>query len=47
VFGIESEPVAKKILVAMHLPVEAPELHPARPPPGCDREAQEAEDWVK
>ena len=25
---------AKKILTAMHLPTEVPELHPARPPPG-------------
>jgi hypothetical protein len=24
---IKSEPIAKKILVAMHLPAEAPELH--------------------
>jgi hypothetical protein len=59
---IKSEPIAKKILVAMHLPVElgptrptpAPrgfaalfaKLHPARSPPGCDREVQEAEGWV-
>jgi hypothetical protein len=25
---------ARKILVAMHLPADVPELHPARPPPG-------------
>ena len=31
---IKSEEVAKKILTAMHLPTEVPELHPARPPPG-------------
>ena len=31
---IKSEDVAKKILTAMHLPTEVPELHPARPPPG-------------
>jgi hypothetical protein len=43
---IKGEPIAKKILVAMHLPGEAPELHPARPPPGRDREAQQAEDRV-
>ena len=42
---IKSEAISKKILVAMHLPAEAPELHPARPPPG-ERETQEAEEWV-
>jgi hypothetical protein len=31
---IKSEEVARKILTAMHLPTEVPELHPARPPPG-------------
>jgi hypothetical protein len=31
---IKSEEVAKKILTAMRLPTEVPELHPARPPPG-------------
>ena len=31
---VKSEHVAKKILTAMHLPTEVPELHPARPPPG-------------
>jgi hypothetical protein len=40
---IKNEDIAKKILVAMHLPAEVPRLHPARPPP------QEAEgggdDW--
>ena len=30
---IKSEDIAKKILTAMHLPAEIPELHPARPPP--------------
>jgi hypothetical protein len=43
---IKSETIAKKILVAMHLPAEAPELHPARPPPGRDREALQVENWV-
>jgi hypothetical protein len=43
---IKSETIARKILVAMHLPANAPELHPARPPPGSDHEAREAEDWV-
>jgi len=36
---IKSENVAKKILTAMHLPVEVPELHPARPPPGLTADA--------
>jgi hypothetical protein len=40
---IKSEPIAKKILIAMHLPAEAPELHPARPPPG---KPGSGEDWV-
>ena len=43
---IKDEAIAKKILVAMHLPAEAPQLHPARPPPGRDREARDAEDYV-
>ena len=29
----------------MHLPTEVPELHPARPPAGREREVREAEDW--
>jgi hypothetical protein len=40
---IKSEAIAKKILIAMHLPADAPELHPARSPPGG---AGGAEDWV-
>jgi hypothetical protein len=43
---IKSEPIARKILVAMHLPAVVPELHPARPPPGQDRAGPEPEDWV-
>jgi hypothetical protein len=31
---IKSEDVANKILTAMRLPTESPNLHPARPPPG-------------
>jgi hypothetical protein len=31
---IKSEDIAQKILTAMHLPTDVPELHPARPPPG-------------
>jgi hypothetical protein len=38
---IKTEAVIKKILLAMHLPVEAPELHPARPPPGHDGEGDD------
>jgi hypothetical protein len=30
---INNEDIAKKILTAMHLPAEVPQLHPARPPP--------------
>ena len=40
---IKSENVAKKILTAMHLPTDIPELHPARPPPG---QQAAGEDWV-
>ena len=40
---IKSEDIAKKILTAMHLPTEVPELHPARPPP---RAAGDDEDWL-
>ena len=43
---IKSEPIARKILVAMHLPADVPELHPARPPPGRDRDGRDAEDWL-
>jgi hypothetical protein len=43
---IKGQPIARKILVAMHLPAEVPELHPARPPPERDGAGQESEDWV-
>jgi hypothetical protein len=43
---MKREAIAKKILTAMHLPADVPELHPARPPPGRDRAEAEAEDWV-
>jgi hypothetical protein len=43
---IKTEDTAKKILTAMHLPTEIPQLHPARPPPTSCREARDAEDWV-
>ena len=43
---IKNQDIAKKILVAMHLPAEAPELHPARPPPGSGREERGGEERV-
>lgn len=43
---VKSQDIAKKILTAMHLPTEVPELHPARPPPGREREGRDAQDWV-
>ena len=43
---IRDEAIAKKILVAMHLPADVPELHPARPPPAGDGEEQEPQDWL-
>ena len=43
---IKTETVIRKILLAMHLPAKPPELHPARPPPGCHGVAGEAEDLV-
>jgi hypothetical protein len=43
---VETEAVVKKILAAMHLPTEVPELHPACPPPTADRDARNAEDWL-
>ena len=43
---VKNQDIARKILVAMHLPASVPELHPARPPPPADREARDAEDWL-
>lgn len=43
---IKSEPIAKKILVAMHLPPEAPELRSARGPPEEHRESRDGEDYL-
>jgi len=43
---IKNQDVAKRILVAMHLCADVPELHPARPPPTRAREARDVEDWV-
>jgi len=40
---IKTEHIAKKILTAMHLPTEVPELHPARPPPG---QTGGGDDWL-
>jgi len=41
---IKSEPIAKKILVAMHLLADAPELFPARGPPEEEWEPRDGED---
>jgi len=35
---IKSEDIVQKILTAMHLPSDVPELHPARPPFSCHRQ---------
>jgi len=43
---IKTRAVIEKILVAMHLPADVPELHPARPPPQPEREARGAEDLI-
>jgi hypothetical protein len=43
---VKNQDVAKKILTAMHLPTEVPELHPARPPPPADREARDVKAWL-
>jgi hypothetical protein len=40
---IRSEEIAQKILTAMHLPVDIPQLHPARPPP---QKASSGDDWL-
>jgi hypothetical protein len=40
---IKSEDIAKKILTAMHLPVDIPALQPARPPP---QKAGGGDDWL-
>ena len=40
---IKSEDIAKKILTAMHLPVDIPRLRPARPPP---QKAGGGDDWL-
>jgi hypothetical protein len=44
--SITSQSVAGKVLVAMRLPAAVPELGAARPPPGRERDGQNAEDWV-
>jgi hypothetical protein len=47
---IKSENTARKILTAMHLPTEVPQLHPARPPPSAlgveGDEQQGGESWL-
>jgi hypothetical protein len=40
---IKNQDIAKRILTAMHLPTEIPQLHPARPPP---RQTGTGEDFV-
>jgi hypothetical protein len=40
---IKTEDIAKKILTAMHLPVDSPQLRPARPPP---HKAGGGDDWL-
>jgi hypothetical protein len=41
---IKTEADARKILTAMHLRADVPELHPARPPPG--KTGGGGDDWV-
>ena len=47
---IKTEAPARKILNAMHLPSDIPQLHPARPPPGSPGveggEEQAGESWL-
>ena len=44
---IKTEDVAQKILKAMHLPTEIPELHPARPPrPPPTGDTGGGDDWL-
>ena len=42
---VETEAVAKKILKAMHLPSDIPELHPARPRPPLAATGR-GDDWL-
>jgi len=43
---VKNRDTAKRILTAMHLPTEVPELHAARPPPRAGREARDGEEWL-
>jgi hypothetical protein len=47
---IKTEDIAERILTAMHLPVDIPELHPARPPPVspgvAGGEERAGDDWL-
>jgi hypothetical protein len=43
---IKTESVAQKILKAMHLPTEIPELHPARPPRPPPGDTSSSDDWL-
>jgi hypothetical protein len=42
---IKTENIAKKILTAMHLPAQIPELHPARPPRPPPGDTGGGDDW--
>jgi hypothetical protein len=43
---MKTREVTEKILAAMHLSAEVPELHPARPPPVTDRAARDADNLI-
>jgi hypothetical protein len=47
---IKTEDIAKKILTAMHLPTDIPQLHRARPPPRspgvAGGEDRASDDWL-
>jgi hypothetical protein len=43
---IKSEDVAKKILTAMHLPSDVPQLRPARPPRPPPQKTGGGDDWL-
>jgi hypothetical protein len=43
---VKTESVAQKILKAMHLPTEIPELHPARPPRPPPENKARGDDWL-
>jgi len=45
---IKTETIIKRILGAMHLPTQPPQLHPLRPPPGLPAVDGEAagDNWL-